>query len=471
MVFSEPLFLFLFLPLVIVFHFLAPKSLRNGVLLVSSLLFYAITEHAYTAVMLGYIIVNYSLALMLERNESTRDKVLVLALVANLGGLIFFKYTNFLAHELSSLSASLGLGQWQLAHIHLPIGISFFTFQAMSYVIDVHRREVRAEKSLFNLALFKAIFPQLIAGPIVRYVDVASQLNDRVTNWDTLAIGAQRFALGLGKKVLVANPTGARADQIFSLPGAELSTPIAWLGLLCYSIQIYFDFSGYSDMAIGLGRIFGFKFCENFNYPYVAQSVTDFWRRWHMSLSTWFRDYLYIPLGGNRRGPFRTYLNLVIVFGLCGLWHGASWNFLIWGLLHGALLVLERGPAGRWISALPLALRHAYVLLAVAIAWVFFRVESFGDALHTLNVLFTGHAPVANAEPLGYFIDNELLLAIGAGIIGSTPWPRQVAKDFLTRIPERPAALLLGASLAAMLTACGAKVAAGSYSPFIYFRF
>jgi len=470
MVFSDPLFLFVFLPLLLTAYLLVPLVFRNPLLLGASLGFYAIGEGQYTAVMLASIAFNYCTARILDGAASSRRKaVLALGIAVNLGALVFFKYANFLVAEINRLLATFGQLHLDLAPVHLPLGISFFVFQGMSYLIDVYRKEVPAERSLFRFALFKALFPQLIAGPIVRYPDVAAQLPNRQISLEKLTRGSERFILGLSKKVLLANPTGAVADQIFALPLSEVDGSIAWLGLVCYAMQIYFDFSGYSDMAIGLGRIFGFEFRENFDYPYVARSVTEFWRRWHLSLSTWFRDYLYIPLGGNRLGPKRTYLNLFTVFALCGLWHGASWNFLIWGLWHGTLLAVERAFLSRKLEG-KRALGHVYALVAVAVGWVFFRAGTLEQALAYLKALAMVGSATAG-KPVGSYVTSELLLVLAAGALGSTSWPKRALATFRERVPEWAAlaGLLLGTS--ALLLSCATKVAAGAYSPFIYFRF
>jgi alginate O-acetyltransferase complex protein AlgI len=471
MVFSDPLFLYLFLPVLLVVYFLAPRNLRNGILLLASLGFYAIGERKYTAVMLASITVNYVVGRMLDSGRfRDRRVVLGVGIAINIGALVFFKYTNFLLGEVNRALTSLGQAPIAFSHIHLPLGISFFVFQGMSYLIDVYRREIPAESSLFRFALFKALFPQLIAGPIVRYPDIAKQLNFREISYDNLARGSERFIVGLAKKVLLANPAGAAADQLFALPLEELSSPLAWLALFSYAVQIYFDFSGYSDMAIGLGRVFGFEFRENFNYPYISTTITEFWRRWHLSLSTWFRDYLYIPLGGNRGGPRRTYINLFIVFATCGLWHGASWNFLIWGFWHGFLLAVERAGLSRLLERMPRAVGHVYAMLAVLIGWVFFRVETLHDALGFMNALVSSD-PTPNSQPVGFFLTPELMLTLSAAVIGSTPWPRKLLDGWCRRAPDWAAGsgLVLGAF--ALLLLCSLKVAAGAYSPFIYFRF
>jgi len=351
MLFSEPVFVFLFLPLLLLGYALTPRAAQNTLLLLASLLFYAWGEGFFVLVMLGSIAFNYLVGLLLEAGRGRRrlrPLALLLGVAGNLALLIVFKYAGFLVTNLNLLLAGLKLPALPVPALHLPIGISFFTFQAMSYVIDVYRDRIPVQKHPLRIALYIALFPQLIAGPIVRYQHIARQLTRRVVTRPGLAEGIRRFILGLGKKMLLANVLAVPVDKIFAIPAHQLTTSVAWLGVVCYALQIYFDFSGYSDMAIGLGRMFGFRFLENFRYPYLARTITDFWRRWHISLSSWFRDYVYIPLGGNRRGPLRTYRNLVIVFLLCGLWHGASWTFVAWGLFHGLFLAIERLGGWAW---------------------------------------------------------------------------------------------------------------------------
>jgi alginate O-acetyltransferase complex protein AlgI len=351
MLFTEPVFWFLFLPLLLSLHFLVVRPQRNLLLLLASLLFYAWGERSFVFVMLASIAFNYVVGLWIDTRRGVRSRErrwpLAVGVAGNLLLLAAYKYANVLADQLSAVFVALGLPGLELEPIHLPIGISFFTFQGMSYVIDIHRGETPVQRHPLRLALYISMFPQLIAGPIVRYGRIATQLVERTIDRRGFADGVRRFTVGLGKKVLIANSVALPADTIFALPPDQLTTAAAWLGIVCYTLQIYFDFSGYSDMAIGLGRMFGFRFPENFNYPYVAESVTEFWRRWHMTLSNWFRDYLYLPLGGNRLGRVRLAANLFTVFFLCGLWHGASWTFVVWGLYHGVLLSLERRRVGR----------------------------------------------------------------------------------------------------------------------------
>ena len=386
-----------------------------------------------------------------------------------------FKYTNFIVDGVNALLGPLGLPALANPPIALPIGISFFTFHALSYVIDVYRRDAAALRNPFDIGLYISLFSQLVAGPIIRYHDIAHQLHDRTVTRSMFARGVERFIVGLGKKVLIANTLAVPADLIFSLPPDQLTAPVAWFGVLCYTLQIYFDFSGYSDMAIGLGLMFGFRFLENFNYPYISRSITEFWRRWHISLSNWFRDYLYIPLGGNRVPLRRVYLNLVTTFFLCGLWHGASVNFVIWGLYHGAFLVVERMGATRWMAnpwAAPL--RHVYVLVVVMVSWVFFRAGTLPEATAVLKAMAGMGSATSLSGSLGMYVDTERLLALAAGIVGATPILPAI-KNWIARSPSRAVAAGAGVvelvALPAIFLASAMLLAAGTYNPFIYFRF
>ena len=402
MVFSSTIFLFFFLPLTLLAYFVVGPRGRNLILLAASLLFYAWGETVYLLVMLFSIAANYLFGLLIDRARERGSRggtAFALAVATNLGLLGFFKYANFFVDNLNQVLPVLGLAPMDIGRVHLPIGISFFTFQALSYIIDLYRNETAVQRSLLNCALSKALFPQLIAGPIVRYRDVAREIEQRTVSLDDFASGVQRFIIGLGKKVLIANVMGRAADTIFATPAETLPATLAWIGAIAFMLQIYFDFSGYSDMAIGLGRMFGFHFLENFNYPYIARSIREFWRRWHISLSTWLRDYLYIPLGGNRAGTGATYRNLALTMLLGGLWHGARWNFVVWGGLHGAYLAIHKfGLARRGrppdIDSAPrltpgLALKIAGTFVLVDFAWIFFRCASLADALGFLHGIFT----------------------------------------------------------------------------------
>jgi alginate O-acetyltransferase complex protein AlgI len=475
-VFSSPLFLFLFLPLVLAVYFALPWAWRNVWLLVMSLIFYGWGEPWFVLVMIASIIVNYALGLWVDRVRGRPAAwwVMALGVTLNIGLLAVYKYANFTIDNLNVLLGWVGAAPLHLDPVALPIGISFFTFQAFSYVIDVQRRDGPVQKSVLDLGLFVSLYPQLIAGPIVRYHDVAAQIVQRVVTREGFALGIERFLIGLGKKMLIANTVAVPADAIFAIPAPELTAGLAWLGILCYTLQIYFDFSGYSDMAIGLGHMLGFHFLENFNYPYISRSMTEFWRRWHISLSTWFRDYLYIPLGGNRLGRGRTYVNLLIVFFLCGLWHGAAWTFVLWGLFHGAFLVLERLGAGRWIETWPRPLRHGYVVLAVMTGWVLFRSPGVAPAGQFLASMFGLGTGTGLQYHVGLYWNAELALILLAGIVGSTPLLPRLA-HWRQRITNPPLGAFVEAGrlagLAFLLVASAMLMAAGTYNPFIYFRF
>ncbi len=517
MLFSSALFVFLFLPLVLALYYVIHRPLRNTLLFLASFVFYAWGEPVISSVLLLSIVVNWLLGLWMDRTRlrgKSGKHVVVAAIAFNLGLLILFKYADWLWNTAGALLAATGLAPEGLAHIgshfapdsplravflnpdesiRLPIGISFFAFQAMSYVIDIYRRDVESEKNIVNFAMYKSFFPQLIAGPIVRYRDVHVQIHERTTTLEGFAYGVRRFVIGLGKKMLIANYCAEACDKVFALPVNELPVDVAWLGIVCYTLQIYFDFSGYSDMAIGLGHMFGFKFLENFNYPYVARSITEFWRRWHISLSTWFRDYLYIPLGGNRGSKSRTYVNLVLVFFLCGLWHGANFTFLVWGLYHGAFLVLERVSFGDWLAKRGAWLRHVYTLLVVMVGWVFFRADNVTHALEYLRTMFglageklvhLPHPPIDDAwvnvnalHPLGLFANTLTWIAIAAGVIGAMPWLPRVT-DYVARIAKHGRTrLAFGFEMAGLVALAlifvhvAMSLASGAYNPFIYFRF
>ena len=486
MLFSSSIFLHLFLPILLVAYFVSPRMLRNGLLLFASLVFYSWGEPNLILLMLGSAGLNFLVGRWIGNTlgTSTCRWVLTLGIVGNLLFLGYFKYAVLIVESLSSLSVALNGSGLQVPDIVLPIGISFYTFQAMAYLIDVYREEVPADQNIVNVALYIALFPQLIAGPIVRYTQIADDLYSRRETLDGFADGVQRFVFGLGKKLLIANSLAAVADPIFDLPNSQLTMTVAWLGMVCYTLQIYFDFSGYSDMAIGLGRMFGFSFPENFRYPYIAQSVTEFWRRWHLSLSTWFRDYLYIPLGGNRCAAWRNSLNLLIVFLLCGLWHGASWTFVVWGVYHGVFLMVERQGLGETLSKLWRPLRHAYLLLAVIGGWVLFRADSFGHATAIYRAMLGLQGWNGLEYPWQLYLDSGVALALLAGCIGSLPILPWLREKLTAPAQDAPASLQVPRMaftgvlavgqlvlLAAVLVASSAVLAAGTHNPFIYFRF
>ena len=475
MLFSSLLFLFRFLPLVLAAHFLVPRRARNLLLLLASLFFYAWGEQGVVLVLLLSIAANYGLGLWLAGlgGERAARLPLTLAVVFNLGLLFFYKYASFAVGVLNGALWRVGVPLLPDPGIELPIGISFFTFQALSYVFDLHRGRAEAQRSPIDFGLYVALFPQLIAGPIVRYRDIALQLGRRVVDREGFAYGIRRFVIGLGKKCLIANNVAVASDAIFAVPEGELTAGLAWVGLVAYTLQIYFDFSGYSDMAIGLARMFGFRLLENFEHPYVSTSVTEFWRRWHISLSNWFRDYLYIPLGGNRGTRLQTYRNLILVFALCGLWHGAKWSFLVWGLYHGAFLTLERLGAGGLLPRVPRPLRHAYLLFAVALGWVFFRAADLGHAVTYLQALFGLGAGDGLRHPVALYVNPLILTAMAAGVAGSMPvlpWLQRWTR----RLSPRPAQALAAAGDLALVPVLAGSVlllAAGTHNPFIYFRF
>ena len=486
MLFTEPAFFYYFLPLVLAAYFVLPRGARNALLLVSSLFFYAWGEGSYVAVMLTSILLNFAFGLVIDRSGTRSDKsrrlVLTAGVCANLLMLVMFKYSSFLGENVRLLLGPMALPALdRLPRLRMPIGISFFTFQAISYLVDVYRRDVAVSRNLIDYAMYKSLFPQLIAGPIVRYADVANQVKYRVETTERFASGVRRFIAGMGKKMIVANTAAFTADRIFSLESSALTPTLAWLGIICYTVQIYFDFSGYSDMAIGLGKMFGFEFLENFNDPYMANSITDFWRRWHISLSSWFRDYLYIPLGGNRCSPLRVYFNLMTVFVLCGLWHGASWNFLLWGTYHGLFLVAERLFLRRVLEAVPAVFLHGYALLVVVIGWVLFRTENLAAAGHFLGTMFGFGGRSGSSPLLAYDLSPKLIFALAAAVVLSTPLLPALGSRLNQRLGDgRPAtaSVMRAASrlasdglLLLVLFASMSLIAGGSYNPFIYFRF
>jgi alginate O-acetyltransferase complex protein AlgI len=492
MLFTSATFLFLFTPLVLAGHgvcfYLARRSghpdiWRQGAnlwLLLGSLVFYVWSENVLVWIMLGTVALNYLAGLFVEKvGGAFRWLGLVGVLVVNLGVLGYFKYANFASEQLDLLWGFLGFGQGplhNLGEIALPLGISFYTFQSLSYTIDVYRREVKPTRNLIDFACYVTLFPQLVAGPIIRYVDVASALRERMPARDLFASGVMRFVTGLGKKILLANSLGFTADTVFALDPGVCSPGMLWGALVAYTLQIYFDFSGYSDMAIGLGRMLGFDFIENFNYPYIARSMRDFWRRWHISLSTWFRDYLYVPLGGSRRNPRRTLLNLLLVFFLCGLWHGAEVHYIVWGLYHGVFLVVERLLSGKGGGKFPRPIQHLYTLMVVMLGWVFFRAGSVKEALAFLEALWIPRAPALAFTHRSSWLPWPSLMALLLAIPLATPiFPRMVAWMTPDRALTGPVTawrgLLLVLLMLLILLLVYIQIVSGSYNPFLYFRF
>ena len=459
MLFSGIPFLFYFLPAVLILYFLVPRKGRNTVLLLASLLFYAWGEPKYVVLMAASILLFYSYGLAVER--SRRPKIWLAAAVCTGAAMLgLFKYADFAVENFNALT---GLSV-PLLKLALPIGISFYTFQCISYVVDVYRGDTKAHKNIINFGTYVAMFPQLIAGPIVRYVDVEADLAQRKTTAEDFADGLFLFLVGLGKKVLIANNLG-QLTEIFRASG-EKSVLFCWLYAIAFALHIYFDFSGYSDMAVGLGRIFGFRFPRNFQYPYISGSITEFWRRWHMTLGGWFRDYVYIPLGGNRVGKGRWVINILVVWMLTGLWHGAAWNFVIWGLFFAAFLLLEKWVPG--IRKLPAVLRHGYVLLAVVVSFVIFNAADMGQAFGDLGGMFgLAGLPLVNAESI-YYLRSYLPLLILAAV-GATPLMRNGALR-LSDGRSWTAALRFAVAMLLLLV-CTAYLVDGSFNPFLYFRF
>jgi alginate O-acetyltransferase complex protein AlgI len=476
--FASPVFLWYFMPAILVAYWLLPRGWRNGLVAVVSLIFYTWGAGAYVFLLLSAIVVNYVAGIAIDSDRladqaRARRAVLLTAVIWDLGILAIWKYAGFASRQIDALSSALGLGDTHIIAVALPIGISFFTFHHISYVVDVYRRSRPAQLSLVQFVTYIAMFPQLVAGPIVRYHEIADQLAEtRHNRLDDFAAGFPRFALGLAKKVVIADTIAPVANAAFATSGGDMTTTTAWIGALAYTVQLYFDFSGYSDMAIGLGVMLGFRLPENFDRPYSAVSITDFWRRWHMSLSRWFRDYVYIPLGGNREGAAKTYRNLLIIFVLTGFWHGANWTFLVWGLYHGALLVIERLTGLGTVTATgpALVLRRAVTFLLVVVGWVFFRAESIGQALTMIRAMFVPSG-LARPEAVAAALTNQrtlvLALALLVVLLPSTFVLGRIVQDSRTRFAAvaRVAVAGVAAPYAAVL------VAAGTFSPFLYYQF
>jgi alginate O-acetyltransferase complex protein AlgI len=464
MVFSSLEFLLRFLPLVLLLYFAVPGRFKNLILLIASLFFYAWGEPVYVVVMVASCIVNYALGLLIggNRGAMTAKAALVGSIIANVSVLGFFKYADFLVENINSVFGS----SIDLLDLPLPIGISFYTFQALSYAIDVYRRRTPVQRNPVALAMYITLFPQLVAGPIVRYPTIARELIHRRPSLDLFAEGVHRFVLGLGKKVVIANNIGLVWESATTTTNPSVMQ--SWLGIVAFAFQVYFDFSGYSDMAIGLGRMFGFHIPENFDYPYIAQSITEFWRRWHMSLGQWFRDYLYIPLGGNRVSRAKWFRNVLVVWFLTGFWHGASWNFAFWGVYFGILLIVERLFLSELLERLPSVLRHVYALSLVLIGWVFFQLDSVADILSYMGDMFAVSSIVLyNSESLYILRSNFVLLLIAC--IGALPLSRNIYERYSERALVK--AVAMPVLYVALLTLGIAYIVDSSFNPFLYFRF
>ena len=477
MVFSSLTFVCVFLPTVVAFYFALPRQANNLVLVVASYLFYGWGDPVALLLIVPSVAMNFYFGRIIDVATGLRRRHFVTAAIAiNLLVLIVFKYSDFILENLNAVLRSVTEWQAPLPKLGLPLGISFFTFHIISYLVDVYRGVQGAQQSILAFTLYIINFPQLIAGPIIRYRQIVDQLGARSVTLSDVDAGIARFCAGLAKKLLIANPIGVIVDSIFAMPASELTTTTAWLGAICYALQIYFDFSGYSDMAIGLARIFGFRFPENFNYPYSAVSIQDFWRRWHMTLSAWFRDYVYIPLGGNRLGPWKTARNLWVVFLLTGAWHGASWNFIVWGLWHGFFLWLERfNPVHDLLSKMPRLVRNAYVMFVVLVSWVIFRADSMYYAIEFLSRMFV--LQPATSQPLSVLQITSVpmsMLIIIATFLAYPVWPR--AKIMWARVTELANGPVIDdlartAYVTAVMVLSLATMAAGQQKSFLYFRF
>ena len=466
MVFSSTIFLCVYLPLVLLGYYICPKKGRNLFLLIASLVFYAWGEPKYVFLMIFSILVNYIFGRLMDKHRENKKRLklmLVLSVVIDLGLLSVFKYTDFIITNVNAIFGA----NFDLLNIALPIGISFYTFQAMSYTIDVYRNDVRVQKNLIDFGMYITMFPQLIAGPIVRYADVQDQLAERSVTTVDFSEGIMRFVVGLGKKVLLANQMGAVWSEIYAL-GGDVSALMAWTGAIAYTFQIYFDFSGYSDMAIGLGRMFGFKFPENFRYPYQSVSITDFWRRWHITLSTWFKEYLYIPLGGNRRGLARQALNLLIVWSLTGFWHGAGWNFVMWGLYYFVILFIEKLFLLKALDKLPKFFRHVYALLLIIIGWVIFASDDVSVLLPFLGSMFGANGAVGGMDVYTLLTKAALLVIC---CVASTELPKKLFLSAAGAMNEKAAFTLKSVLTIALLALSMILLIGDSYNPFLYFRF
>lgn len=473
MIFSSLLFLFRFLPAVLVLYYLAPRPLRNLVLLLCSLVFYAWGEPVYIILMIVSILVSYTGGILVDRFKTQGKRraaraALLGSSVVSLSLLGFFKYADFLIGTVDSLTGA-GIN---LLKIALPIGISFYTFQTMSYTIDVYRGEAKVQKNLISFGAYVTMFPQLIAGPIVQYKTIDRQLRTRKETAGQFAYGIHRFMIGLGKKVLLANNAGALWDTVSSMEHTQIPVVMSWMGLAAYTFQLYFDFSAYSDMAIGLGHMFGFRFLENFNYPYISKSITEFWRRWHISLSTWFRDYVYIPLGGNRVGVWKHIRNILVVWMLTGIWHGASWNFVLWGLYYGILLLIEKFVLGKYLKKLPGVFQHIYCMFFVMLGWNLFVFDDMSAGISFARALFgTYGAGFCSRETLYLLYNNAVLMVLL--ILGSTQLPARAGNWICAKLRGKETILTIVKNVfyVGIFLMSVAWLVDASYNPFLYFRF
>ncbi len=483
MLFSSLIFLYAFLPLVLILNFLIRKEYRNRMLLISSLIFFAWGGVSYTLILISSLLINYVSGLLIEkyRGKPASKYALIVGVVLNMGILGVYKYANFIVENINYFFGLFGDYQISDPGIILPLGISFYTFQAVSYIVDLYRKEAEVQRNFFKLALYISFFPQLIAGPIVRYQNIAEQLTKRKNHRANLTYGVRRFVMGLSKKVLLANQFGLVADKAFAVGITDLNSSTAWVGVLAYTMQIYFDFSGYSDMAIGLGRMFGFRLPENFNFPYISRSIREFWQRWHITLGIWFKNYLYFPLGGSKKRPNRTIINLLIVFFATSIWHGASWNFVIWGMTHGFFMMLERLGLGKIMDRMWRPVQHFYALLIISVTRVFFRAESFDYAWAFFKKLFVFDFSRLHVD-VGPLVNNGTFIFITViGILSATPfWINLGNRLKKLETGNYPRSRFTGINLGEIggallviiaLFLCTMLLVSDSYNPFIYFRF
>jgi len=476
LVFSSLIFIFVFLPLTLILYYISPRFLKNAVLLMASLVFYAWGEPVYILIMIFTTSFDYVCGLLIDKYRSKKaanKAIFVASVVVNLGILCFFKYYGFIIQNINGI-LNLNLTS---PNLPLPVGISFYTFQTMSYVIDVYLDKVQVQKNIVSFGTYVTMFPQLVAGPIVKYGDIEKQLDNRQETLIKFGEGSERFIIGLAKKVLLANNLGLLWKNIKSTPIGELSLISAWMGIIGFTLQIYFDFSGYSDMAIGLGKMFGFEFMENFNYPYISKSVTEFWRRWHISLGEWFKEYVYIPLGGNRVGKLKQYRNLLVVWFLTGLWHGASWNFILWGLYFCLFIIIEKAFLGKWLKGMPKAVGHIYALLVVVVGWVLFEFEDLSACAKYIASMFGfGGLKLIDSQGLYYIYTNGALLIIA--ILCATPFIKSIFLNLKTRIMQKDntratmiGSILVPVAFLLLMVLSTAYLVNESYNPFLYFRF
>lgn len=465
MLFTSISFLYYFLPALIIIYFITPKKYKNIILLIASLLFYFYGEPKYVFLMIAEIVIAYTGAILIDKYKSQSKNILIITLFIHVFLLIIFKYTDFIIQTINDISNA----NIKLLNIALPIGISFYTFQIISYVIDVYNGKVKVQKNIINLATYISLFPQLVAGPIVRYQTVEKELDDRVHSFNNFAYGIRRFSIGLAKKVLIANALGELCTKAFVLN--ETTVIFYWIFGISYMLQLYFDFSAYSDMAIGLGRIFGFNFPENFNYPYISKSITEFWRRWHISLGTWFKDYVYIPLGGNRDGKYKQIRNILIVWLLTGIWHGANWTFLIWGLLFGIILIIEKIFLNKFMEKLPSFIKRIYVLFIVMILFIIFNAENMSVALTNIKGLFGMNGEVFVNDYTLHYLKSYLPLLI-ISLFGTTPFIKiLIDKLRKNKYVNNIINILEPILIVMILVVVTSYLIDNSYNPFLYFRF